>query len=245
MVVVGEREDAFAGVCGADAEVVHPAGAAEGHLAFGVEPVVAQPVMTGRVAVARRGGFRGGAVGLARCSAVQSAVGAPLVVVLAELVELALELERLSGWWSGSEPALQGLVKALGLALGLGVAGGPVLLPDTEQRQDVFERVATAGEPAGVDAAVIGQRARRRPVLLDQAEEHGHDVIAGHGLMDGAGEQVAGVVIEPVQDLHVGPVREAPVDEVRLPHLVRLRHLKPRVGATGDVCAAAGLIRPA
>ena len=48
--------------------------------------------------------------------------------------------------------------------------------------------------------------------------------------MGGAGEQVAGVIIEPVQDLDIGPVRQAPVDEVRLPHLVRLRHLKPRVG---------------
>ena len=47
VVVVGEREDAFAGVRGADAEVVHPSGAAEGHLAFGVEPVVAQAVVPG------------------------------------------------------------------------------------------------------------------------------------------------------------------------------------------------------
>ena len=53
-------------------------------------------------------------------------------------------------------------MEAFGLALGLGVAGGPVLLADTEQRQDVFEGVATAGEAGGVDAAVIGQRARRR-----------------------------------------------------------------------------------
>ena len=45
MVLVGEREDAFAGVGGADAEVVHAAGAAQAHLAFGVEPVVAQAVM--------------------------------------------------------------------------------------------------------------------------------------------------------------------------------------------------------
>ena len=58
-------------------------------------------------------------------------------------------------------------MEPLGLALGLGVSGGPVLLADTEQRQDVFERVAPAGEPGGVDAAVIGQRARRRAVIVD------------------------------------------------------------------------------
>jgi hypothetical protein len=38
------------------------------------------------------------------------------------------------------------------------------------------------------------------------------------------------VVIEPVQDLHICPVLKLPVDEVRLPHLVRRSHLKPRVG---------------
>jgi hypothetical protein len=57
LVLVGEREDACAGVFGADAEVVHAAGAAEAHLAFGVEPVVAQAVMTGLVSVAGWGGF--------------------------------------------------------------------------------------------------------------------------------------------------------------------------------------------
>ena len=114
VVVVGEREDAFAGVGGADAEVVHAAGAAEGHLAFGVEPVVAQAVMTGLVAVARRGGFRGSAVGVARGSAVQGAVRAPLVVMRAELVQLVLAARRrcapLAGplsqrcrvWWNRS-----------------------------------------------------------------------------------------------------------------------------------------------
>ncbi len=61
VVVVGEREDAFAGVGGADAEVVHAAGAAEGHLAFGVEAVVAQPVVALGVAVAG-----GEALGVAR-----------------------------------------------------------------------------------------------------------------------------------------------------------------------------------
>ena len=60
VVVVGEREDAFAGVVGADAEVVHAAGAAEGHVASVVEAVVAQ-------AVVRLGsGPAGAALGVAR-----------------------------------------------------------------------------------------------------------------------------------------------------------------------------------
>jgi hypothetical protein len=42
VVVVGECEDAFAGVFGADAEVVHPACSAEAHFAVVIEPVVAR-----------------------------------------------------------------------------------------------------------------------------------------------------------------------------------------------------------
>ena len=132
-------------------------------------------------------------------------------------------------------------MEPLGLALGLGVSGGAVLLADTEERQEVFERVAAAAEPGGVDAAVIGQRARLagRDRSID-GEERGHDVIAGHGLMGGAGQQVAGVVIKPVEDLHVGPVRQPPVDEVRLPHLVGLGRLEAQRRRTAGVCAAAG-----
>src|SRR5947209_18163420 len=139
VVLVGEREDAFAGVGGADAEVVHASGAAEGHLAFGVEAVIAQAVVAGGVRVVGRERFGGGAVDLARRSTVQRAVRARFVVVLAELLQLCLQLGDGPGGWSGREPALQGLVKPLGLALGLGVAGGTVLLADTEQRQDVFD----------------------------------------------------------------------------------------------------------
>jgi hypothetical protein len=39
------------------------------------------------------------------------------------------------------------------------------------------------------------------------------------------------VVIEPVEDLHVGFVSQPPVDEVRLPQLVGLGGLKTDVGA--------------
>ncbi len=121
VVVVGERQDACAGVADADAEVVHAAGAAQGHAAFAVEPVVAQSVVPGVVSVAGGDGFGGRAVDLAGGAAVQGAVRAALVVVLAELLQLPLKLGQGPGGWSGREPALQGLVKALSLALRLGV----------------------------------------------------------------------------------------------------------------------------
>lgn len=145
VVVVGEREDAFAGVVGADVEVVHPAGAAEGHLAFGVEPVVAEAVVAGRVAVAGRGGLRSRAVCLPRRSSLKGAVWAAFVVMVTELIELLLELGDRSCRWPGREPTLQRLVETFGLALGLWVAGGSVLLPDPKQREDVLKRVAAAG----------------------------------------------------------------------------------------------------
>ena len=60
------------------------------------------------------------------------------------------------------------------------------------------------------------------------------------GLVGGAGQQVAGVVVEPVQDLDVGAIGEAPVGEVRLPGLVGLGGFEPDVGGAGVVSAAPG-----
>ena len=97
VIVVGESKDAFAGVRAADAEVVHAAGATQGHLACGVEAVVAQAVMALGVAVAGRSGLRGGAVGVSWSRAVERAVRALVVVVLAEIVELALQLSQRAG----------------------------------------------------------------------------------------------------------------------------------------------------
>jgi hypothetical protein len=113
-------------------------------------------------------------------------------------------------------------VEPLGLALGLGVSRGAVLLLDTEKRQHVFERVAAAGEPGGVDGAVIGERARWRAVALNDLEENGHDNVSSDRLMGRAGQQEPGVVIKPVENLNLAPVAQAPVDEVGLPRLVGL-----------------------
>jgi hypothetical protein len=87
----------------------------------------------------------------------------------AELVQLGLQLRDAARRWPGPEPALQGLVKPFGLALGLGVAARSVLLADAEDREDVLEGVAAAGEPGGVDAAVVCEGAGRRALLLDDA----------------------------------------------------------------------------
>ena len=59
-------------------------------------------------------------------------VGPVLVVVEAERIEPDLQLALGPGGRLTLEPALQGLVEALDLALGLGMTGRPVLLADAE-----------------------------------------------------------------------------------------------------------------
>jgi hypothetical protein len=101
----------------------------------------------------------------------QGAVRPAGVVVAGELVELGLELGEGAGGGLGGEPFLQGLLESFDLALGLRVVRPAVLLADAEAAQLVLQAVAAAaaaGQPGGVDQAVVGQgwrpgsRARRR-----------------------------------------------------------------------------------
>ena len=70
--------------------------------------------MAGGVSVGGWEGFGGLAVGVAGGLAGRSAVGALLVVVLAEQVELLLEDGDAVGGGMGRKPAFEGLVEALG-----------------------------------------------------------------------------------------------------------------------------------
>ena len=123
---VGQSEDLLAAVSDADAEVVHPAGAADADLAALVDMVVTQPVVTARAAGGRS--FGQGPVGLARGGALHCPAGAALVVVLAEDVELVLQAGQGAGGRLPGQPAFLGLVEPLDLALGLGVERPAVLL---------------------------------------------------------------------------------------------------------------------
>src|SRR5699024_6901064 len=75
-------------------------------------------------------------------------------------------------------------------------------------------------------------------VAGDQLVRRGDDHGAGEGGLCGEMEQVAGVVVEEVQDLHAGGVGEEPVGDVGLPALVGQVGLEADVGALG---AFAGL----
>jgi hypothetical protein len=110
-------------VGGADAEVVHAAGAAEADLAEAVEVVVVDAVVRPAV-LSGWGGLDGGGIGLGRGGAMERTMGQDLVVDAGEGVQLGLQLGH-GGGGGGlrGEPALQGLVEAFDLALGLGMAG--------------------------------------------------------------------------------------------------------------------------
>ena len=74
-----------------------------------------------------------------------------------KLVELGLQVVQGGGGGLSGEPALQGLVEAFDLALGLRMAGMAVLLGDAQVGEQVFEAVAAAGETRGVDRPVVGE----------------------------------------------------------------------------------------
>ncbi len=61
--------------------------------------------------------------------------------------------------------------------------------------------------------------------------ERGDDVTAGDARVGGAAEQIAAVIIQPVEDLHGAAISQLPMGEVRLPALIRLRRLEADVGA--------------
>jgi hypothetical protein len=137
-------------VTGADAEVVHAASASEAHFAVAVGSVVAQPVVAGVADGDGEGRLRCGGVGRCRGEPLQRPVGSKLVIDALEAVELGLQLLQGGGGGLSGEPALQGLVEAFDLALGLRMVGMAVLLGDAQAGEQVLEVVAAAGETRGV-----------------------------------------------------------------------------------------------
>jgi len=99
-----------------------------------------------------------------------------------------------------------------------------VLLDDPEAGQGGLQGVAAAaaaGEAGGVDEGVVGQDRGRKPLVGARVEEGVDHDGAGDVVVGGDGEGVAGVVIEPGEDLGVGAIGQAPMGEVALPALIR------------------------
>jgi hypothetical protein len=146
----------------------------------------------------------------------------------------------------GAEPVLHGLLEPFDFPLGLGVVRFPVLLGDAEAAQFGFQGVAAAPaarEPGSEDQPVIGQSRGRGAVGGGRGAERGQDGRAGDPDVGGERESVAGVVIEPGQDLGVLPAGERVVGEVGLPALVGLLGGEANAGDLGRF-AASGVTRP-
>jgi hypothetical protein len=77
--------------------------------------------------------------------------------VLAEDVELVLQVRQGGGGRLPGQPAFLGLVESFDLALGLGVERLAVLLGDAEGGEEVLEGVPAAAEAGGADAPVVGE----------------------------------------------------------------------------------------
>ena len=135
------------------------------------------------------------------------------------------------------------------LAAGGLVIGAGVLLQHAEAVQFGLEAVAAAGaaqaatgQAGGEHHAVVGERGGRDPVCGNGFAELGDHDRTGDPVVGGDTQGVAGVVVEPGQDLGVcsrsaiGP-GEPVVGEVGLPALVRL------FGGEADVGGPRSLLR--
>ena len=63
---------------------------------------------------------------------------------------------------------------------------------------------------------------------------------AGDAAVGGDRQRVAGVVVEPVEDLHMGAVGEPPVGEVGLPALIGLLGGEPDIRRLGPLLRGGG-----
>jgi hypothetical protein len=143
----------------------------------------------------------------------------------------------------GAEPVLHGLLESFSFPLGLGVVGLAVFLGDAEAAQLVLEGVAAAlaaGQAGGEDHAVVGQGRGRDAVRPARCAEGQQDDRPGDPGMGGDGQGVAGVVIEPGEDLGVRAAGERVAGEVGLPALVGHVCLEPDAGRLGPFGGVGG-----
>ena len=152
--------------------------------------------------------------------AAQGAVGADLVVVDAEGVELTLEGRQAVGGALHGEVALERLVEAFDLAAGLGMVGGGVLAEDAEAVQFGLEEDPSLAGFAAEDGSVVAEQGGREAVSLSCGVERLDDVWCFDGAVGVRRQAEARVIVDEVEDLDAGAVGELPVGGVGLPHLV-------------------------
>src|SRR5439155_8632783 len=127
--ICNESEDSDSGMSTTQPDVVQSAVVAKGDAAVAVDAIPAYPAVVGNdQSRAGRERLRPGLERFSGCTTMKGSVGTADVVVVAEPVELRLELPDARHGRLLSEPPLLGLVEPLDLAAGLRVVGRGVMV---------------------------------------------------------------------------------------------------------------------
>src|SRR5947209_9557869 len=118
--------DGLVAVSGSDADVAQPAAIAQCDAARLVDAIVTDAILDGS-GLSSRSRLDSGGEGLGRGAPIEGAVGACVVVVETEGIELSLEAGQRRRARLAGEEALEGLMQALDLAAGLRMVGSGVL----------------------------------------------------------------------------------------------------------------------
>ena len=156
--------------------------------------------------------FRDEGVGRVRGPPGEGTVRSDVVVIVAERVELGLELIDGFGWVLAFQEQFQGLPKPLNFPLRGRFIGAAVLLNDAFQSEEGFEGVAAAEasrggrKSGGVNHSVVGQ-SRDGFAVLGGAESES----AGHGRpsdtrVGAEVQEKPGMVIDPANNFGVAAV---------------------------------------
>ena len=243
--VLNEQNDVGSGVGSPDLDVVHLAGDAEGDGAAEVDLVVADAVMCVGAAIGGRGGFRAGLGRWLRGSLSVAGSGGARRWLYSSMKASSwfCSWAMVAGWrgWVRSH-FFRVCWKRSTFPQVVGWLGLPVFCKRCCGRAARVEVVATAlaaGEPGGEHHAVVGERRGRVSVQVSGLAKHSQHDGAGDPRVGGAGQHVAGVVIDRGQDLNVDArgalgCGKSVVGEVRLPGLVGLCCLEAQVGGPGS-----------
>ena len=203
-----EHHDSGSGVFVAEADVVEAAVVAEGDASGLVDAVVADPVV-GVAAAVGGGGFGAGGVGDGGGGPLgEGAVRSLGVVDADEAVEEGLELGDGGGLVGlGASQVFRVCWNRSTLPQVVGWLGREFFCMMPRRRSSASKPLRpplAAGQAGGEHHAVVGQRRRGRPVQGDRGAEGVHHDGAGDAAVGGDRQGVAGVVVEPGQDLGVG-----------------------------------------
>ncbi len=156
-----------------------------------------------------------------------------MVVVVAEDVQLALQVGQRSGCRLLGQKALEGLMEALDLAAGLWMVGAGVFGLDAQAGQLELEEHLAAAGAAGEDGGVVAEQGSGQIELAGGGMEGVDDVAGADGGKDAGGQKQARVVVFEVEDLDWAAISQVPGSGVDLPGFVGQLGDEADEGATG------------